>query len=214
VNRTSLDGGQRILDESGFIQGVSVNSHLHVVLIGHRERGIDGCRRCPPVFVQLQADGAGDDLFHERFNARRVALAEKSKVERKSLGSLEHPVNIPLTRCARRSAGSVGGAGPAADHGGDAAVKRFPGLLRTYEMDVGVDSARREDAMFSGDDFSGRANLQPRRHTILDIRVAGFADRRDTPITHPHVGFDDAPVVENDRVRDDEIRGARGACCL
>src|SRR5262249_26088613 len=127
---------------------------------------------------------------------------------------LEHSLNIPLTRCARRRAGSVCGAGSAADHGRDAAVERFPGLLRTYEVDVRVDSARRQDAMLAGNDFGRRANLQPGRYTVLDIRVAGFADRADTPITYPHVRLDDAPVVENDRVRDDEIRGARRACGL
>ncbi len=63
VNRASLDGGDRVFHEAGFVQGVGVDAHLHIHPIGHGQAGIDGGGRGAPVFVQLQAAGTGAHLF-------------------------------------------------------------------------------------------------------------------------------------------------------
>ena len=176
------------------------------MFVGDPECGVDGCRRRAPVLVELEADCPRDDLLHERLNARRVAFAQKSKVERQPLGGLEHPMNVPCARCAGRGTGSVRRAGSPADHGRDAAIERLPRLLRADEMDMRIDSAGGENPMLTGDDFGRGSDLEARGHAILDIRVAGFADRRDPAVAYADVGFDHPPVIEDDRVRDHQVR--------
>ena len=39
----------------------------------------------------------------------------------------------------------------------------------------------------------------------LDVRIAGLADGGDFAVLQPDVGFDDAPMVENERVGDDGV---------
>ncbi len=46
-----------------------------------------------------------------------------------------------------------------------------------------------------------------------DVGVAGLADRGDPAVPHADVGLDDAPVVEDDRARDDQIGRPRGPAC-
>ena len=48
-----------------FVQRVGMDRHLHVHLVGHRQAIVDRGRRGAPVFVQLQADRAGADLFDQ-----------------------------------------------------------------------------------------------------------------------------------------------------
>ena len=55
------------------------------------------------------------------------------------------------------------------------------------------------------------ADLESRRHAVLDVGVASLADRADPPVAHADVGLHDAPVVDDDRVGDDEVRRAVGA---
>ena len=60
------------------------------------------------------------------------------------------------------------------------------------------------DLALAGDDFGARAD-----HDVdarLHIRVAGLADGRDAPVLDADVGFDDAPVIDDERVGDDQIR--------
>ena len=75
-------------------------------------------------------------------------------------------------------------------------------------MDVGVDTARGDDAALAGDDLSAGADRD--RHIGLGVRIAGLADRPDTAGRDRDVGLDDAPVVDDQRVGDDGIRGAVG----
>ncbi len=46
---------------------------------------------------------------------------------------------------------------------------------------------------------------------VGDVGVPGLAESDDPPIADADVAFDDAPVIEHDRVRDHEIGGALGA---
>ena len=63
VDGAAGDGADRVLHEAGLIEGVGVDAHLHVELIGHREAAIDRRRGGAPVLVQLEAAGTGADLF-------------------------------------------------------------------------------------------------------------------------------------------------------
>src|ERR1700724_3060028 len=71
---------------------------------------------------------------------------------------------------------------------------------------MAVAASGSEDASFPGDDLRGRPDLQQRMHTIRDVGVARFAERGDPPVTHADVALNDPPVVEDDGVRDDEVR--------
>src|SRR5207237_5870574 len=157
---------------------------------------------------QLEADRAGPDLLDQRLLARRVALAQKTKVERQAVGGFDHPVDVPFARRARRGARAVRRSGAAANHRRDAAVERFPRLLRTDEMDVRVDPASRQNTMLAGDDFRRCAEFKARRHAVLDAGVSRLADRRDAAVADADVPLHHAPVIEDDHVRDDEIRRA------
>ncbi len=68
-------------------------------------------------------------------------------------------------------------------------------------MNVGIDSASRDNLALPGDDFGSGAN-----HDInlrLHIRIAGLANGGDTPCLDRDVSLDNPPMIENERVGDD-----------
>ena len=67
-------------------------------------------------------------------------------------------------------------------------------------MDVGVEAAGGENLALAGDHFGARPDDD--RNAGLDIGIAGLADRRDQAVLQPDIGFDDAPMVEDDGVGD------------
>ena len=73
VNGAAGDGRDGVLDEAGFVDRVGVDRHLHIILVGHAQAGIDRGRRGAPILVQLQAAGAGAHLLGQRL-ARSTAL--------------------------------------------------------------------------------------------------------------------------------------------
>ena len=54
------------------------------------QAAIDGGGRRAPVFVQLQADGARQDLLRQPGGQRRIPLAGKAEIQRQAVGGLEH----------------------------------------------------------------------------------------------------------------------------
>ena len=56
-------------EEAGLVERVGVDGDLDVVLVGHRQAGVDDGGRGAPVLVELQAAGAGLDLVAERLGA-------------------------------------------------------------------------------------------------------------------------------------------------
>ena len=70
-------------------------------------------------------------------------------------------------------------------------------------MDVGVEAAGGEDFAFAGDHVGARSDDDG--DAGLDIRIAGLADGGDFAVLEPDIGFDDAPMVENERVGDDGV---------
>ena len=68
-------------------------------------------------------------------------------------------------------------------------------------MDVGIEAAGGEDLALAGDHFGARTDDDV--DAGLDVRIARLADGDDQAVLQADVGFDDAPVVEDDGVGDD-----------
>ena len=76
-------------------------------------------------------------------------------------------------------------------------------LLRADEMDVAIETARGEDLAFACDDIGARADHDG--HAGLDVGIAGLADDADMALLDADIGFDDAPMIDDQRVGDDGI---------
>ena len=70
-------------------------------------------------------------------------------------------------------------------------------------MDVGVEAAGGEDFAFAGDHVGAGADDDG--DAGLDVRIAGLADGGDLAVLEADVGFDDAPMIEDQRVGDDGV---------
>ena len=119
---------------------------------------------------------------------------------------------MPRPGCASRRGGAGGRAGAAAHHGGDPGIERLLDLLRADEMDMRVDAAGGDDLALAGDHLGAGADDDV--DAGLDVGVAGLADCGDAAVAERDVGFDDAPVVENEGVGDDGVDRAFGARAL
>ena len=85
MDRTILEGGDRVLDKPRFVQRIGVDRDLNIKLLGNRQRIVDYGRGRAPVFMQLEPHGAGSHLFLQRFFPGGVPLGEESEVERQVL---------------------------------------------------------------------------------------------------------------------------------
>ena len=203
VNGAALEGLDGILDEAALVERVGVDHHLHVVFVRHRQTAVDCCRRRAPVLVQLERTGAGLDHFFQRGGARGIALAGKAEIDREGVRGLDHAAEMPR---ARRAGGGIGARrrpGAAAEHRRDAGHQRLVDLLRADEMDVSVEAAGSEDLAFAGDDFG--AGTDDDADAGLDVGIAGLADGKNFSVLDADVGFDDAPVIEDQRIGDDGV---------
>ena len=70
-------------------------------------------------------------------------------------------------------------------------------------MDVGVYPSGGQDFSFAGDDLRARANNDI--DAGLDVRIAGLADLGDAAVGERHVGLDDPPMVDDQRVGNDGV---------
>ena len=212
VDGAAGDGADRVLHEAGLIEGVGVDAHLHVELIGHREAAIDRRRGGAPVLVQLKAAGPGADLFLQGGRGAGVALAEEAQVHRQPLGGLEHAGQVEGAGGAGGGVGAGGRAGAAAQQGGDATGQGRFDLLGADEMDVGVDGAGGDDVALAGNRLGARAHddVDP----IGDVGVARLADRTDTAVAQADVGLNNAPPIEDQGIGDHRVHGPIGAAGL
>src|SRR5439155_14083393 len=153
-------------------------------------------------------DGAGGHLLAQGVAPRGVALAEKAQVDGKAVRGLEHAVDVPRPRRARRGIGAGGGAGAAPDQRGHACREGLLDELRADEVDVRIDAARGDDAYFARDDLGGGSHGHPRSDARLDVRVPRLAHADDAAAAHADIALDDAPVIEHDGVGDDEVEHA------
>ena len=203
VDGAVLEGGQRMLEKAPFVEGVAVQRHLDIHAVGHGQAVVDGGRRAAPVLVQFQADGARAHLLFQRQRQADVTFPHEAQVHREGVGGRQHGVQMPWPRRAGGGGRAHGRSRAAAQHGRHAAHQRFLDLLRADEVDVRVDAAGRDDQAFAGDDLGGAADGQG--DAGLDVRVARLADAEDQAIFQADIGFHDAPVVEDDGIRDDGI---------
>src|SRR5450830_659506 len=112
-------------------------------------------------------------------------------------------MQVPRSRSTGRGGGTDGWAGAAADHGRHAAHECFFDLLRTDEMNMGIDAASGDDHAFTGNDFGGTADGHG--DVGLDVGIAGLADAGNLATFDTDVGLDDTPMIDNHRVGDDGI---------
>ena len=206
VDGAAAKGRDRVFDEPRLVECVGVNGYLHVVFFRHAQTAIDGGRGRAPILVQLQAQSPGFDLFAQRLRQRAVALAKETHVNRVFLGRLQHPVDVPRPRRARRSVGAGGGAGTPSQHRGDAGGDGFRDLLRADQVHVGVDAPRGHDHPLAGNDFRVRPYHEPRVNISHQGRIAGLADGVNIAVLDTDIGFHHAPVIDNQRVGDQQIR--------
>ncbi len=203
VDGAALEGGDGVLDEAGFVQRVGVDHHLDIETIRHGQAVVDRGGSGAPVLVQLQTGRPGAQHFLQRLRLRGVALAGEGEVDGQPLGRLQHARQVPGTGRAGGGRGSGGRAGAAAHQCGDARGDGVIHLLRTDEMNMRVDPARGQDLAFAGDDLG--AGTDDDIDSGLDVRIAGLADGGDAAVGHGDVGFDDAPMVDDQRVGDDGV---------
>jgi hypothetical protein len=65
-----------------------MDGHLNIVLVGDAQAAINGGGRGAPVFVQLQAHGAAEDLFRQTGGQAVLPLPVKPKLSGRSVGRL------------------------------------------------------------------------------------------------------------------------------
>src|SRR5262249_58811666 len=116
---------------------------------------------------------------------------------------LDHAADMPWPRRTRGGEGAVRRPGAAAEHGGDARHQRLLHLLRADIVDVGVEAAGGEDLALSRDHLGAGADDDC--DVGLNVGITGLADRRDAAAFQADVGFDDPPVVADQRVGDHGI---------
>ena len=162
--------------------------------------------------MQFQPASARADLFFQARRQRGITLAKKAEIHRKTFGGLQHTLHMPRPGRAGGGECAMRRASAATEHGGDARRQRFFDLLRADEMDMHIKPARGQDAPFTGDDFRPRANDDV--HIGLRIRIARLANRGNPPTAKPDIGFHHAPMIQDQRIGDDRIHRAIGACHL
>jgi len=198
VDGAALEGGHRVFDKARLVERVGVDGHLRVGGFGHAQAVVNRCGRGAPVFVQLQANGARIDLFVQRRRQSGIAFAQKTQVHRKGVSRLHHAFDVERAGRAGGGKGAGGRARAAAQHGGHAAGQCLVDLLGGDEMDVAVDAACRHDQAFAADDLGARANDDV--HARLRVGVARLAHGGDAVALEANIGFDDAPMVDDERI--------------
>src|SRR5262245_28972584 len=200
VNGSAFEGSDGIFDKAALVQRVSVDSDLHIHVIGDREAAVDGGRGRAPVLMKLQAACSGLDLLNETQWRACIALAKNTKIYGKGIGGLEHSVNMPGSW--RTGRGSCPRSRPrAAPHYcGKTRIQRLLDLLRADVVDMRVDATGGDDATFAGDHLSSRSdNYFDLR---LHIGIASLAYCNNTPILDANIGLRNSPMIENQRVGD------------
>src|ERR1051326_163334 len=212
VDVAALEGGDRILDKTALVQRIGVDRDRDVELLGHGETAIDRRRGRSPILVQFEPARAGLDHLDERLRLRSVAFAEEAEIDRNSLGGLQHARELPRPRRAGRRGRPRRRPGAAAEHRRDAAIERLFAQLRTDQMNMAVDAAGRDDLALAGDDLGPGTDNDI--DAGLDVGVARLADAGDAPVANANIGFDDAPMIQDDGIRDNRVDRALGARAL
>src|SRR5262249_31397234 len=129
--------------------------------------------------------------------------AGKPEIDRKCICGLDHARNVPGAGRTGRRVGAGGRSRAATQERGDAGHQGSLDLLRADEVDVRVEAAGREDLAFARDDFGPGSDQDG--DVRLDIRIAGLADAGDLAVPYSDIAFDDAPMVEDQRIGDNGV---------
>ncbi len=192
------------------VQRVRVDRDLDAGLVGDAQAGVDRGGGRAPVLVQLEPAGAAAHLLEHPFCRDGVPLAEQQDVHGLLVHRAEHRRERALAGGDGGRLAALGGTGAAADQGGDPGGERLVDDLRADQVDMAVDAAGGEDPALAGEDLGARADPERGVHAVGDIRVAGLAERDDPAVSDADVALEDAPVVEDDRVRDHQVGSAFG----
>src|ERR1700722_17692209 len=111
VNRPALERRDSRLNKARLVQSIGMNCHLGVRFFGDRETVVYGCRRGSPIFMQLQPQRPCCNLLSQRFWLAGIAFAKKTEVDRVTVGSLKHSLNVPRARGAGRGESTMGRTG-------------------------------------------------------------------------------------------------------
>src|SRR5918912_3828475 len=158
VDIAALEGGNRVLDETAFVQRIRMDRDLNIELLGDRQAAIDGGRSRAPIFVQFEPARTSLDHLDEGARLRCVTLAEEAEIDRQPFGGLQDAREMPRPRRAGRRRSAGGRTGAAAEQRCDAAVERLFAELRANQMDMAVDAAGRDDLALAGDDLGAGAD--------------------------------------------------------
>ena len=206
VDRAAADGGERILDEAGFVERIGVQLHLKIEVVGDGKASVDRRRHRAPVFVNLQADAAGFQLLDERSGLVRIAASEETEIDRPMLGGLQHLADIERTAGVDADGDR---AERAAEHRGDARRDRVLAQPGRVEMHVHVDGAGRGDHTFAIAHRGRRRDEQARIDAVHDGGIAGLAEADDAAVLDAEIAFDDADHrIDDEDVAEQEVERA------
>ena len=155
--------------------------------------------------MQLKPSTPAFNLLPQWIGHRAVAFAHKAEIHRQGFSGFQHPVDVPRAGGAGGGIRAGRGARAAAEHGRDAGGERFVDLLRADEVDVRVDAARRDDHAFAGDHFGAAPTIMPDRRRPWMSGLPALPMPTMRPSLDADVGFDDAPVIDDQRIGDDQI---------
>src|SRR5207244_12960091 len=80
--------------------------------------------------------------------------------------------------------------------------------LRTDEVEVRIDSTRRNDLAFRREHFGAGADLHPFGHAFHHVGIAGLADADNATIPDADIRLHYPPAIDDDRIRDHEVERA------
>ncbi len=206
VDRPALEGCARGFDKSRLVECVGMDADLHIVVFGHRQAGVYRRRGSTPILVQLEPAGPALDLLDQPRPQRRIALAEKTEVQRPGIGGLQHHADIESARGTGGGVSTCRRARTATEHRGDSRGHGFFDLLGANKMHMCVERPGRQDHLLASYHLGGDADDHPLIDPRHDIRVAGFADSGDAPVLDADIGLVDAGIVEHQRIGNHQIQ--------
>ena len=175
VNHPVLEGGDGVFHKTGFVERVGVDGHLHVILIGHRQAGIDGgggwcpnLRGASAPWLRPESAPLGPLAGH----CLPLPLKPKFMGKASAACSMRQMFQAPGVQVVAFGAG--GRSGAAADHGGDSRSNGGFNLLGTDEVNMGVNAASGDNHPFPRHGFGGRSDNNV--YIVLNIGISGFAD--------------------------------------
>ena len=110
-------------------------------------------------------------------------------------------MNIPWPRGAGCGISASGWTGSATKHGGHAGHQCFINLLRTNKVDMRINTTGSKNMALTGKYFSPRANNNI--NITLSIWITRLTYGKDTTIFDAHISFNDAPVIDDNRIGND-----------